>query len=29
LVIMFVGSMENIVRIPVENLFLRFRKGEA
>lgn len=29
LVIMFVGSLENMVRIPVERLFLRFNKGEA
>jgi len=29
LVIMFVGSLENMVRIPVENLFLRFNKGAA
>lgn len=29
LVIMFVGSLENMVRIPVERLFLRFSKGEA
>ncbi len=29
LVIMFTGSLENIVRIPVERLFLRFNKGGA
>ncbi|MEE9453180.1 MAG: ABC transporter permease [Paracoccaceae bacterium] len=29
LVIMFVGSLENMVRIPVERLFLRFSKGAA
>ncbi len=29
LVIMFVGSLENMVRIPVERLFVRFRKGAA
>lgn len=29
LVIMFTGSLENIVRVPVERLFLRFRKGDA
>lgn len=29
LVIMFVGSLENMVRIPVERLFLRFNRGAA
>ncbi len=29
LVIMFVGSLENMVRIPVERLFVRFNKGAA
>ena len=29
LVIMFVGSLENMVRIPVERLFVRLNKGEA
>jgi len=29
LVIMFVGSLENMVRIPVERLFIRFNKGAA
>lgn len=29
LVIMFVGSLENMVRIPVERLFLRFNTGAA
>jgi len=29
LVIMFTGSLENLVRMPVERLFLRFNKGEA
>lgn len=29
LVIMFVGSLENMVRIPVERVFLRFNKGAA
>ncbi|OUS05711.1 sugar ABC transporter permease [Rhodobacterales bacterium 52_120_T64] len=29
LVIMFVGSLENMVRIPVERLFVRFDKGAA
>ncbi|MBL4872092.1 MAG: ABC transporter permease [Rhodobacteraceae bacterium] len=29
LVIMFVGSLENMVRIPVERLFVRFSKGAA
>ncbi len=29
LVIMFVGSLENMVRIPVERLFLRFNGGTA
>ena len=29
LVIMFVGSLENMVRIPVERMFVRFNKGAA
>ncbi len=29
LVIMFVGSLENMVRIPVERVFVRFNKGAA
>jgi simple sugar transport system permease protein len=29
LVIMFVGSLENMVRIPVERLFVRFNRGAA